>query len=41
MYISQFYLGCFVGAVTVLGLEIVAVMIDNYKSKKRRRELKK
>ena len=41
MYIPQFYLGCFVGAVTVLGLEIAAVMIDNYKSKKRRRELKK
>lgn len=41
MYIPPFQLGIFVGAVTVLGLEIVAVMIDNYKSKKKRRELKK
>lgn len=41
MYIPPFQLGIFVGAVTVLGLEIVAVLISDYRAKKRRRELKK
>lgn len=41
MYIPPFQLGCFVGAVTVLGLEIVAVLISDHRAKKRRRELKK
>ena len=38
MYIPPFQLGIFVGAVGVIALEITAVLIDNYRSKKRREE---
>jgi hypothetical protein len=35
MYIPPFQLGIFVGAVGVIALEITAVLIDDYRSKKR------
>ena len=35
MYIPPFQLGIFVGAVGVIALEIIAVLIDDYRSKKR------
>lgn len=35
MYIPQFQLGIFVGAVGVIALEIIAVLIDDYRRKKR------
>lgn len=35
MYIPPFQLGIFVGAVVVIALEITAVLIDDYRSKKR------
>lgn len=35
MYIPPFQLGIFVGAVGVIALEITAVLIDNYRRKKR------
>ena len=41
MYIPQFQLGIFVGAVGVIALEIIAVLIDDYRSKKRREARKK
>ena len=34
MYIPPFQLGIFVGAVGVIALEITAVLIDNYRSKR-------
>lgn len=35
MYIPPFQLGIFVGVVGVIALEIIAVLIDDYRSKKR------
>lgn len=35
MYIPPFQLGIFVGAVGVIAFEIIAVLIDDYRSKKR------
>lgn len=37
MYIPPFQLGIFVGAVGVIALEIIAVLIDDYRSKKRKK----
>lgn len=36
MYIPPFQLGIFVGAVTVIALEITAVLISDYRAKKRK-----
>lgn len=41
MYIPPFQLGIFVGDVGVIAFEITAVLIDNYRSKKRREARKK
>lgn len=40
MYIPPFQLGIFVGAVGVIALEIIAVLIDDYRSKKREAQKK-
>lgn len=37
MYIPPFQLGIFVGAVGVIALEIIAVLIDDCRSKKRKK----
>lgn len=37
MYIPPFYLGIFVGAVAVIALEITAVLISDYRAKKRKK----
>lgn len=40
MYIEPYYLGLFVGAFGTVAVEVVAVLISNYRDKKRKERMK-
>ena len=39
MYIEPYYLGLFVGAFGTVAVEVVAVLISNYRDKKRKQKM--